>query len=91
MQVMPMTWTYVEEQLIGHRVPHTADGNVRVGIAYLRHLLRAFDDRKLAIAAYARQASTVVNGMAVDEAQWKRDIDAVIKHVSAPGKKTASK
>jgi soluble lytic murein transglycosylase-like protein len=59
MQVMPTTWKYVEEQLIGQRVPHTADGNVRIGIAYLRHLLRAFDNRKLAIAAYAQGEASV--------------------------------
>ena len=39
MQVMPETWTYVESVLIGRPVPHTPDGNVRVGLAYLRHLL----------------------------------------------------
>src|SRR5436190_6679815 len=42
MQLLPSTWMYVEQVLIGHRVQHDADGNVRVGLAYLRHLLDAF-------------------------------------------------
>ena len=28
MQLLPSTWKYVENVLIGHPVPHTADGNV---------------------------------------------------------------
>jgi soluble lytic murein transglycosylase-like protein len=41
------------ERLIGHPVPHTTFGNIRIGIAYLHHLLRAFSgDRHLALAAY---------------------------------------
>ena len=42
MQLLPSTWDYVETSLIGHKIPHTADGNVHVGMAYLRHLLDAF-------------------------------------------------
>jgi LysM repeat protein len=42
MQLLPSTWQYVETVLIGHRVQHDADGNVHVGLAYLRHLLDAF-------------------------------------------------
>jgi LysM repeat protein len=53
MQVMPDTWEYVETVLIGHSVPRTADGNVRVGTAFLAHLLRAFGgDERRALAAY---------------------------------------
>ena len=52
MQVMPATWSYVEG-LIGHPVARTADGNVRIGVAYLGHLLRQFGgDERLAVAAY---------------------------------------
>jgi LysM repeat protein len=52
MQVMPATWTYVEG-LIGHPVARTADGNVRIGVAYLGHLLHEFGgDERLATAAY---------------------------------------
>jgi hypothetical protein len=53
MQVTPGTWSYVEMFLIGRRVPRTTDGNVRVGVAYLRHLLHAFNFReRKAIGAY---------------------------------------
>jgi AhpD family alkylhydroperoxidase len=45
----------------------------------------------VALAGYSRQASTVLNGLQVDEAQWKRDIDSVIKHVKTMSKKTAAK
>jgi peptidoglycan hydrolase-like protein with peptidoglycan-binding domain len=53
MQVTPGTWSYVEMFLIGHRVPRTTDGNVRIGVAYLHHLLRAFNYReRKAVGAY---------------------------------------
>jgi AhpD family alkylhydroperoxidase len=45
----------------------------------------------VAIAAYTRASSTVLNGMQVDESVWKKDIDAVIKHVTRMSKKTAAK
>ncbi len=55
MQVIPATWFFAERFLIGAPVPRTADGNVRVGVAYLRHLLREFrGDVGLAVAAYYR-------------------------------------
>jgi LysM repeat protein len=53
MQLLPTTWDYVENVLIRQQVPHTADGNVRVGLAYLSHLLKAFGgDEHLALAAW---------------------------------------
>jgi LysM repeat protein len=53
MQLLPMTWDYVVGQLIRKPVPQTAVGNVQVGLAYLRHLLAAFDgDEQLALAAW---------------------------------------
>jgi peptidoglycan hydrolase-like protein with peptidoglycan-binding domain len=53
MQVTPATWDYVETVLVGRRIPHTASGNVRVGVAFLRQLLREFQgDSRLALAAY---------------------------------------
>ena len=55
MQVIPETWFFAERFLIGAPVPKTADGNVRVGVAYLRHLLGEFDgDVRLAVGAYYR-------------------------------------
>jgi Transglycosylase SLT domain/Putative peptidoglycan binding domain/LysM domain len=55
MQVIPETWFFAERFLIGAPVPKTTDGNVRVGVAYLRHLLSEFrGDVRLALAAYYR-------------------------------------
>jgi LysM repeat protein len=54
MQLLPTTWTYVEQSLIGHAVPdHGPDGNIHVGMAYLHHLLAAFHGNEhLALAAW---------------------------------------
>jgi lysozyme family protein len=53
MQLLPSTWDYVETVLLGHKVAHTADGNVQVGVAYLQHLLAAFQgNERLALAAW---------------------------------------
>jgi soluble lytic murein transglycosylase-like protein len=51
--LLPSTWDYVTRYLIGHSIPRTADGNVHVGLAYLRHLLNAFHgNTRLALAAW---------------------------------------
>jgi hypothetical protein len=53
MQVTPGTWRYVENFIIAHRVPHTLNGGVRVGVAYFHQLLHEFDfRRRRALAAY---------------------------------------
>lgn len=53
MQVMPGTWHFVEDSLIGRPVPRTPPGNIRVGLRYLRYLLHDFGGRKRrALAAY---------------------------------------
>ena len=53
MQLLPSTWRYVERVLLGHRVAHTPDGNVEVGVTLLRHLLSVFNgDERLALAAW---------------------------------------
>jgi LysM repeat protein len=53
MQLLPSTWKYVEQVLIGRSVQHDADGNVEVGLAYLHHLLSVFGgDEHLALAAW---------------------------------------
>jgi peptidoglycan hydrolase-like protein with peptidoglycan-binding domain len=53
MQVIPATWRFVEDVLLGRDVRRTARGNIRVGIVYLRYLVREFDgSRRLALAAY---------------------------------------
>jgi LysM repeat protein len=53
MQVTEATWRFVEDVLLGRPVERTADGNIRVGTLFLRHLLREFrGDERLALAAY---------------------------------------
>lgn len=54
MQITPDTWQYVEEVLLlGTRVPHDADGNIRVGIALLHHLLHVYrSNERRTLAAY---------------------------------------
>jgi peptidoglycan hydrolase-like protein with peptidoglycan-binding domain len=60
LQVMPPTWSFVELVVIGANVPHTTDGNVRVGIAYLAHLLREFHgNARLALGAYYQGPASV--------------------------------
>ena len=53
MQLLPTTWRFVETVLIRHHVRHDAQGNVRVGVAYLVHLLHDFHgNERLALAAW---------------------------------------
>jgi peptidoglycan hydrolase-like protein with peptidoglycan-binding domain len=53
LQVIPATRAFVEQFLIGQSVPRTMDGNVRLGVAYLHHLLHRFGmDARLALGAY---------------------------------------
>jgi soluble lytic murein transglycosylase-like protein len=53
MQLLPTTWDYVETVLVGHAIPHDADGNVHAGLAYLHHLLAVFNgNERLALAAW---------------------------------------
>jgi LysM repeat protein len=71
MQILPGTWTYVEDVLIGHSVPHTGDGDVRIGVAFLHHLIGAFGGREsLAVAAYYQgERSVRVRGV-LPETRW---------------------
>jgi LysM repeat protein len=60
MQILPETWDFVETVLIGEKVPRTAEGDVRVGVAYLHHLLQTFNgDEKLALAGWYQGAQAV--------------------------------
>lgn len=60
MQVTPATWSFVELFVIGKPVPRTRDGNVRVGVAYLAHLLEQFKgDARLALGAYFQGPAAV--------------------------------
>jgi len=53
LQTLPATREYVETVLIGGVAPRTVDGDVQVGVLYLRHLLSRFRGReRLALAAW---------------------------------------
>jgi peptidoglycan hydrolase-like protein with peptidoglycan-binding domain len=60
MQVTPQTWSYVEMVLLGRNVRHGMDGNIHVGVAYLRQLLHEFHfNVRLAIGAYNQGPAAV--------------------------------
>jgi soluble lytic murein transglycosylase-like protein len=60
MQLLPQTWDYVETVLVGAQIPHTVDGNVHAGVAYLNELLTEFHgDKRLALAAWYQGAAAV--------------------------------
>ena len=60
MQVIPATWFFVERFVIGVRVPRSVDGNVRIGVAFLDHLLVQFRGNvRLAVGAYYQGLASV--------------------------------
>jgi peptidoglycan hydrolase-like protein with peptidoglycan-binding domain len=60
LQVLPTTRTYVEQVLVGHPLPQTIDGEIEVGVLYLRHLLSQFDgDSGLALGAWYQGEAAV--------------------------------
>ena len=73
MQLLPSTWRYVETVLLGHTVPHDADGNVEAGVALLHHLLGAFGgNERLALAAWYQGERSVRRIGAKDEPHVRR-------------------
>ena len=71
MQVTPATWDFVETVLLGRNVPHTAEGNILVGVLFLRHLLREFGgDERLALGAYYQGARAVHERGLLPETVW---------------------
>ena len=60
MQVIPATRNFVELFVIGQPVPRTTDGNIRVGVAYLDHLLGEFKGNvRRALGAYYQGPAAV--------------------------------
>jgi soluble lytic murein transglycosylase-like protein len=60
MQLLPGTWQWVDQILLGTTTPRTYDGNVRAGVRYLRWLLDQFGgDTRLALAGYYQGAQAV--------------------------------
>jgi LysM repeat protein len=60
LQTLPVTRDFVEEVLVGHSLPRTLDGDIEVGVLYLRHLLRHFGgDEELGLAAWYQGEAAV--------------------------------
>src|SRR5262249_23680548 len=60
MQILPVTWSYVETVLIGQKIPRTASGNIRVGVLYLRQLLKEFSgSERQALAGWYQGPASV--------------------------------
>jgi soluble lytic murein transglycosylase-like protein len=78
MQVTPATWDFVEEVLLGQAVPSTADGNVRVGVAFLHHLLSRYGgDESLALAAYFQGPKKVPDAILAETHAYVADVLAL--------------
>ena len=59
-QILPPTWRYVETVLLGQKIPHTASGNIRVGVLFLRQLLREFNgNERLALGGWYQCPASV--------------------------------
>ena len=80
MQVTPATWEFVQTVLVGHPIPRTVDGNIQVGVLYIRHMYREFNgNRRRALAAYNQgPASLRSRGMFRETRMFVR---AVIAHI----------
>jgi hypothetical protein len=79
MQVTPATWEFVQTVLLGHPVPRTTDGNIQVGVVFIRHLYREFGgNARLALAAYNQGAASVRrHGMFRETRQFVANVLAV--------------
>lgn len=79
MQILPVTWSYVETVLIRANVPRTASGNIRIGVVYLRQLLREFagDERKALAGWYQGPASVRKNGILPESRIFIRNVLAL--------------
>jgi LysM repeat protein len=53
LQTLPSTRAYVETVLVGHKIPRTVDGDIEVGVLYIKHLLQVFNgNERLALAGW---------------------------------------
>jgi peptidoglycan hydrolase-like protein with peptidoglycan-binding domain len=60
LQTLPTTRDFVEDVLLGRPVPQNLDGDIEVGIRFLRHLLANFGgDERLALAAWYQGEAAV--------------------------------
>ncbi len=83
MQVTPATWRFVEQVLVGHRIPRTVNGNIRVGVTFFHHLLHEFRGNvRLALAAYNQGAASIRrHGMFRETRRFVRNVLATVGRV----------
>jgi soluble lytic murein transglycosylase-like protein len=80
MQVMPGTWTYVQENLAARRLdPASATDNVHAGVLYLKRMLdETGGDENAAIAGYYQGLASVRSrGMFDDTKQYVANVQAL--------------
>ena len=79
MQVLPSTRSYVTSVLLHERVPNSVSGNIRIGVVYLRQLLREFrGSEKLALAGwYQGPASVRRHGQLAETRQFVANVFAL--------------
>jgi peptidoglycan hydrolase-like protein with peptidoglycan-binding domain len=78
MQLLPDTWKWVDQVLLQTTTPRTYDGNVRVGVRYLRWLLDQFNgNTRLALAGYYQGAQAVRDRGLFDDT--KRYVSIILK------------
>lgn len=59
LQILPVTRSYVQTVLLHEKVPRSVSGNIRIGVVYLRQLLREFGRPELALAAWYQGPTSV--------------------------------
>jgi LysM repeat protein len=80
MQVMPGTWSFVQDNLAGRALnPDSATDNASAGVLYLKHLLaETGGDESAAIAGYYQGLSSVrTRGMFDDTRQYVANVQAL--------------
>ena len=80
MQVMPGTWSYVQENLADRALdPNSATDNVHAGVLYLKRLLNETGgDESAAIAGYYQGLASVQSrGMFDDTQQYVANVQAL--------------
>ena len=78
MQLLPGTWKWVDQFLLGTTTPRTYDGNIRAGVRYLRWLHDQFQgDSRLALAGYYQGAQAVRDRGLFDDT--KRYVAVILK------------
>jgi peptidoglycan hydrolase-like protein with peptidoglycan-binding domain len=83
MQVTPATWEYVQTVLVGHPIPRTVDGNIQVGVLYMRQMYREFNGNvRRALGAYNQGPESVRrNGLFRETRRFVANVLATVGRV----------